>query len=258
MSRKWPLRWAARLSLLGAILTLSLASYLAYVLVRDTPVLSGAGQSQPIASPSTAPPSPTPSLTPAPEPTPTPTPGPPKIGVVAGHWQNDSGAICEDGLQEVEINLDVARRVVALLRRAGYDAEVLAEFAPQLNGYQAAAFVAIHSDSCLNIPEATGFKVARVTNSAVPYEEDYLVACLWSEYGRATGLAPHAGSITPDMRQYHAFRRIAPETPGAIIELGFMHHDRTLLTKHADKAAAGVTSGIRCFVEQALPPPETN
>jgi len=63
-------------------------------------------------------------------PTPTPTPGPPKIGVVAGHWQNDSGAICEDGLQEVEINLDVARRVVALLRRAGYDAEVLAEFAP--------------------------------------------------------------------------------------------------------------------------------
>jgi N-acetylmuramoyl-L-alanine amidase len=190
---------------------------------------------------------------PTPVPTPTPTPGPPKVGIVAGHWKYDSGAICDDGLQEVQINLDVARRVARLLRQDGYDAEVLAEFAPELNGYKAAAFVAIHSDSCLNIPEATGFKVARVTNSAVPRQEDALVACLWSEYGRATGLPPHPGSITRDMRQYHAFRQIAPNTPGAIIELGFMYNDRDLLTKQPNIAALGVANGIRCFLEQTHP-----
>jgi len=257
-ARKWPLRWAARISLFGAMLVLSLAIYLALVAVRRPPVSSGAVQRQPSPSATFPPPTYTATRTPTPSPTITPTPGPPRVGLVAGHWKNDSGAICDDGLQEVQINLDVARRTAKLLKEAGYDVDVLAEFAPELNGYKAAAFVAIHSDSCLNLPEATGFKVAHVTNSAVPLEEDKLVSCLWSEYGKATGLAPHPGSITRDMRQYHAFRRIALKTPGAIIELGFMYNDREILTKHADVVARGVAAGIRCFLEKPAPLPNQN
>lgn len=174
-----------------------------------------------------------------------------RVGIVAGHWQYDSGAVCPDGLMEVEINVDVARRVAALLIEAGYDVEVLAEFSPKLEGYQADALVSIHTDSC-NIPEASGFKVASVLQSAVPEEEDRLVECLQREYARSTGLYYHKDSITYDMQEYHAFYEIAPQTPGAIIEIGFMDADRELLTARPDLAAEGIARGVICFLERQL------
>ena len=172
---------------------------------------------------------------------------PHKVGVVVGHWQSDAGAVCPDGLTEVDINLDIAQRVVSMLNRAGYDAEILAEFSPQLNGYRAGALVSIHADSC-NVPEATGFKVARVSSSMVPQLEDRLVACLSERYGQATGLPFHENSITFDMTEYHAFFEIAADTPAAIIEIGFMAADRALLTRRPDLIARGIYEGIECFL----------
>jgi N-acetylmuramoyl-L-alanine amidase len=183
-----------------------------------------------------------------PSPPPSPTPGPLKVGVVAGHWKSDAGAVCSDGLQEVTINLDIASRVVAVLQYEGYEAELLPEFSDQLEGYMADAFVSIHADSC-NIPEASGFKVARVAASAIPEQEDRLVACLIREYGESTGLPVHEHSITYDMTVYHAFSEIHPETPAAIIELGFMGADREMLTENAFEVARGVVRGIVCFLE---------
>ena len=173
---------------------------------------------------------------------------PPKVGIVAGHYGFDSGAICPDGLQEVEINLAIAEKVVSLLKRKGYQVELLGEFDEAILGYQADVFVSLHSDSC-DIPGASGFKVARVTNSAVPEEEDRLVECLWNEYEKWTGLARHEDSITLHMRQYHAFRKIDPDTPGAIIEMGFMLDDRNILLYEREKVARGIASGVICFLE---------
>jgi N-acetylmuramoyl-L-alanine amidase len=172
----------------------------------------------------------------------------PKVGIVAGHYGFDSGAVCPDGLQEVEITFAVAEKVVALLRRRGYQVELLGEFDDAIFGYQADAFVSLHADSC-DVPGVSGFKVARVTNSAVPEAEDRLVECLWEEYEKWTGLTRHEDSITPDMRQYHAFRKIAPETPGAIIEMGFMLEDRNMLLYGQEKVARGIASGVICFLE---------
>jgi N-acetylmuramoyl-L-alanine amidase len=173
---------------------------------------------------------------------------PPRVGIVAGHYGFDSGAICPDGLQEVEITIAIAEKVVNLLRRKGYQVELLGEFDEAILGYQADALVSLHADSC-DIPGASGFKVARVTNSAVPEEEDRLVECLWDEYEKWTGLARHEDSITPDMRQYHAFRKIALDTPGAIIEMGFMLDDRNILLYEQEKVARGIASGVICFLE---------
>ena len=180
--------------------------------------------------------------------TPSPTVRPFKVGIVAGHWQSDVGAMCDDGLTEVSINLDVGSRVVAILQYQGYEAELLPEYAEELNGYVADAFVSIHADAC-NVPSATGFKVAHVAASAIPGIEDRLVACLIKEYGRTTGLPFHKNSITYDMTAYHAFGEIDPQTPGAIIELGFMGADRELLTENSYKVAQGVARGIICFLE---------
>ncbi len=198
---------------------------------------------------------PVPTLTPWPTLTPfrprsSPVPKGKRIGILAGHYgpQNDPGAVCPDGLREADINLAVAERVVAELCNQGYDVDLLEEFDAALEEYRADAFVSIHSDSC-DIPDATGFKVARSQDSAIPEIEDRLVACLYREYEAATGLVRHETSITPAMHGYHAFRQIALETPGAIIELGFMLADRKVLTKDPDRPAQGIVNALVCFLE---------
>lgn len=175
----------------------------------------------------------------------------PLVGIIAGHWQNDSGAVCPDGLQEVEINLAIARKVADLLRKQGYRAEVLPEYSPKLNGYRAAALISIHCDSCLE--DLSGFKIARMTHSSKPELEDQLVNALYASYAEATGLKPHLNTITDAMREYHALRRIAPETPGAIIECGFMGGDRYLLTEEQDRVAVGIVNGLVTFLREQAP-----
>lgn len=176
-----------------------------------------------------------------------------RIGLVAGHWRHDSGAVCPDGLEEVQINLDVAQRTAVLLRRAGYTVDLLAEFDPKLEGYTADAFLSIHTDSCAY--DLSGFKVARLPDSAVGEQADRLVQALYREYGAVTGLRPHYDTITYDMREYHAFREISPQTPGAIIEIGFMGGDRELLTRRPDLAARGIARGMIAFLEETPAPP---
>lgn len=194
-------------------------------------------------------------LFPTPSPRPTPLPGTPEvlpIGIVAGHWGNDTGAICDGWLREVDVNLAVAQRVVAALNAAGYPTDLLEEFDPRLEGYRARALVSIHADACL-YPEASGFKVARVEESAIPHVEDQLVACLVSRYGARTGLSFHEGSVTPDMTQYHAFYEIDPYTPGAVIEIGFLLADRDILLNQQDLIAQGIVDGILCFLRGETP-----
>lgn len=204
-------------------------------------------------------PSPTTAPTATPAATPTAAAHVPRIGIVAGHWWLDEGGqqsldvggVCDEGtanqLTELEVNLEVAQRVVFELERAGYQADLLQEWDERLNGYQADVLLSIHADACL-YPEASGFKVARVSDSHVPEVEDRLVACLIDRYGARTGLALHEGSITPDMTRYHTFYEIHPFTPGAIIETGFMLTDRPLLTQRPDLVAQGIIDGILCFL----------
>jgi N-acetylmuramoyl-L-alanine amidase len=176
-----------------------------------------------------------------------------RIGIVAGHWGSDTGAVCPDGLSEVELNLDVAQRVAHSLQALGYHVDLLEEFDPRLEGYRADALISIHADSCANYPDATppasGFKVASVEDSLVPEAEARLVACLAQCYAARTGMFFHANSITYDMIYYHSFYEIDGQTPGAIIETGFMRNDRPMLTQRADVVAQGIVDGIVCFIE---------
>jgi N-acetylmuramoyl-L-alanine amidase len=176
----------------------------------------------------------------------------PRVGIVAGHWGYDTGAICADGLTEQQINLDIARRVKLLLEAQHFRVELLQEFDPRLAGYAADALVSIHADSCDYINDiATGFKVARSVASYVPDTEDRLVGCLIDRYAEATGLGFHENSITPDMTSYHTFDEIAPDTPAAIIETGFLYLDRNVLIGQPDRAASGIAGGIVCFIAEA-------
>ena len=182
----------------------------------------------------------------------TPTARPiPRIGIVAGHSGNDSGAVCPEalgGIRELDINLNIATRVRENLINLGYDVDLLAEFDSRLNGYQAIALVSIHADSCDYIEGATGFKVAAAMSTLYPEQATRLTNCIQTRYAQATGLPLHPGSVTLDMTEYHAFGEIDRFTPAAIIEVGFMNLDRQILTQEPDLLAQGITSGILCYI----------
>jgi N-acetylmuramoyl-L-alanine amidase len=196
-------------------------------------------------------PDPSPTAVPAPTTTVPDTPDTPNglhIGIVAGHAGYDPGAVCPDGLTEAEVNMVIAREVVAQLIHSGYQVDLLEEFDDRLPGYRADALVSIHADSC-EVPGASGFKVARITDSAIPEAEDRLVDCLYREYEATTGLPRHPNSITDNMTNYHAFREIDFYTPGAIIETGFLLDDRNLLVHRPELVAEGIAAGLMCFLE---------
>ncbi|CAG0962346.1 hypothetical protein ANAEL_00703 [Anaerolineales bacterium] len=186
-----------------------------------------------------------------------------RIGIVAGHNGNDSGAVCtnEDGevdLTEAEVNLEIAELVKKNLEAQNFQVDLLNEFDTRLNGYRAVALVSIHNDSCEYInDEATGFKVASSLDTRDINRAQRLTACLVDRYQNTTRLTFHAGSITGDMREYHAFSEIDPNTITAIIETGFLNLDRDILTKQTELVASGVTQGILCFVnnESVIPTP---
>jgi N-acetylmuramoyl-L-alanine amidase len=189
-----------------------------------------------------------------------------RIGIVAGHSGNDSGAVCLDGngtatLTEADVNLKIAAMVQEQLTQEGYQVDLLREYDTRLNGYRALAIVSIHNDSCDYVnDEASGFKVAAALNTNDLNRANRLTACLVDRYQNVTAMSFHAGSITADMREYHSFREIDPSTVAAIIETGFLNLDREILTKRTDLIARGVVEGILCFAnnENIEPTPISN
>lgn len=166
------------------------------------------------------------------------------IGLIAGHKDSDSGAVCQDGLTEAEINLAIVQRVAQQLTTRGLSVEILGEFDPRLIGYSATAVISIHADSCEFINDLlTGYKISgsNVTDSTQLYD------CVNNAYADSTQLTFNANTITHDMTNYHAFREIAPGTPALIVETGFMALDRELLT-NTTLPAEGIINGILCYI----------
>ncbi|MFO7322188.1 MAG: N-acetylmuramoyl-L-alanine amidase [Chloroflexota bacterium] len=182
-----------------------------------------------------------------------------RIGIVSGHRgpENDPGAVCPDGLTEAEINFNVAQLVVRNLRGRGYTVDLLDEFDPRLDGYQAAALVSIHANTCQTWPNGevvSGYLIAAAAARITARGNDQvLVDCIDRHYAAATGLQKREG-VTVDMTDYHTFREIDPFTPAAIIELGFMLADRQIMTEQPDLLARGITDGILCFMEPGIAP----
>ncbi|HZU07730.1 MAG TPA: N-acetylmuramoyl-L-alanine amidase [Chloroflexota bacterium] len=192
-------------------------------------------------------------------------PWPKRVGLQVGHWWSGEvpaemerlraagGGATGGGYTEVEVNLDLATRTAALLRAHGVEVDLLPGTVPI--DYRADAFVAIHADGDAR-GVLRGYKVARSPLSHIPEIDDALVEWLYAEYGRATGLPRDDEHITRRMLFYYAFNNrryyhaIAPGTPAAIIEAGFLTSaaDRTVLIGAPDRAAQGLANGILGFL----------
>lgn len=176
-----------------------------------------------------------------------------EIAIISGHAGNDSGAVCTDAsgqatVTEAAIVATIVERLTGQLQRAGAHVLVLDEFDSRLMGLRANLLVSLHADSCI---EASGYKFVTSAYSAVdPQTLTTLGACFDQLYAETTGLAPHPNTITHNMTDYHAFRRLDPQTPALILEVGFLGGDQTLLLQEPDRVARGITNSIRCFFEK--------
>lgn len=186
---------------------------------------------------------------------------PPVVALQAGHWKANeqpeefarlrtSTGASAGGVREVDLNVDIAHRVAEYLRVWGNDAFVLPATVPP--AYKADAFVAIHSDGHTN-KSARGYKVATYRRSWVA--SNMLVQELTDEYGKQTGL-PLDWRITDNMTNYYAFNTglyeytIAEDTPGAILEMGFLSNDsdRKFMIENRDLVARATALGIARFL----------
>ncbi len=180
-----------------------------------------------------------------------------RIGIVSGHWGNDSGAVCPNGTTEADVNLKIATLTQQKLTALGFETDLLEEFDTRLKGYQATALVSIHNDSCDYVnDQATGFKVAAAMSTRDANLASRLASCLRDRYQRMTGLPMH-NSVTNDMTLYHAFDEISSDTTAAIIETGFLNLDYQILTEKPDEISTGIVNGILCYInnENIAPAP---
>jgi N-acetylmuramoyl-L-alanine amidase len=175
-----------------------------------------------------------------------------RIGLISGHWGNDSGTVCANGVTEQEVNLKIASMVQQqLAAKKLYQVDLLQETDLRLNGYQGILLISIHNDSCVISNElTTGFKIASSNYGNNPERAERLANCLHDRYQKETNLPYHPGSITPDMTDYHAFREIDPTTTAVIIETGFLSNpiDYALMTEQTNLVANGIVNGILCYL----------
>ena len=179
-----------------------------------------------------------------------------RIGIISGHSgpENDPGSDCKENgvttLRESDLNMAVASRVREALLARGYNVDLLEEWDARLNGYQADALVAVHSNDCSDYGElVSGYLIAQAeARPAVDSPDALLVDCIAAHYSAMTPLQRRY-NLTIDMTDYHAFRQISITTPGAIIEIGFMLGDREFISGQPDIIAQAIVDGILCFLD---------
>jgi hypothetical protein len=211
-------------------------------------------------------------------PTKPPTPVIPEVAIVAGHWEaeaedgvpsvRDPGAVCPDGLREVDITKSVADKIVTMMQGRGFHTVLMEEFDPRYEEepkFKPRVYLSIHADSCLTGADyayATGYKIAHAEPSNNEQEDSRLVTCLTDSYDQVATLYNkpfNVNTITRNMTEYHGFRKIDSTTPAAIIELGFLGWDREFLVDHQDEMARALAIGLNEFLKgsSCLPPTAT-
>jgi len=124
-------------------------------------------------------------------------------------------------------------------------------------GYEADAFLAIHADG--GEPAEHGFKVSAPWRAS---EASRLLRdALERAYGDLSGLPVDRYGVTYNMRGYYSFswfrfdHAVAPSTPCAIIETGFLTSaaDREVIVDDPLKAARAITIGVLSYLGKRAP-----
>jgi N-acetylmuramoyl-L-alanine amidase len=164
------------------------------------------------------------------------------------------------GVHESQVTLRIAELAAERLRVHGIEVDVLPTTVPP--AYRADLFLSIHADANNN-STANGFSVA-ASRRDLTGRGDAFVEILAQSYREATGLRHHT-NVTRRMVSYYAFnsRRythsIDPNTPGVIIETGFLTSpvDRLVILDAPERSAEGIVMAVLRFLEIPLETPTT-
>lgn len=195
-----------------------------------------------------------------------------KIVVDAGHGGTDSGAIGVNGLQEKEVNLDIAERVRTELLRRGYEVAMtrdtdqyvsLADRVAFANGQAADLFVSIHANS---------YSRATAQGTMVLYYDDAYPQASYPASDTMKALSPVSRSFAQQMldsflaRSGTANDGIVPsavyvvrmgQMPSILVETAFLSNaaEAGLLADPNMRStmALGIADGIEAFRPPIFP-----
>ncbi len=202
-------------------------------------------------------------------------PGLQRIMIDPGHGGSDSGALNQAyGLKEKTLNLDVAKRLGALLVRAGYEVRYTREsdvFVPLsqrpriANHARADLFISIHFNAATNA-RAAGFETFALTPQyqasskfAKPTSRDNTRykgndQDPWNTllgYHLQRGLIDGVGGPDRGLKRARFLVLKHLQCPGVLIEMGFVSHLQTAQklrrADHRQKLAQCLFDGIRAY-----------
>lgn len=186
-----------------------------------------------------------------------------RVGLQVGHMNNQhpptelrwisrntgsSGA----GTTEPAVAYGIAMQTKLLLEKRGVAVDIIPAVVNP--GYQADAFISIHTDGSEK-PEISGYKAA-----ASAYDRsgqaNFLNAVVEQEYERATSMRKDE-KITENMTHYYSFasgrvsHSVSPYTPAILLETGFLTNseDQKIIVDHPEKSAQGLANGIIRYLE---------
>lgn len=190
-------------------------------------------------------------------------PGPARVGIQVGHWQNQdapeeqinlrkNNGASSSGVNEVDINLDIALKLKALLEEKSIVVDLLPTTIPP--AYWADVFIAIHADGNLD-SSVNGYKFAGPWRDYSGKSTE-LISLIEPLYKELTKLNKDP-NISRNMRGYYAFswwrykHAIHPKTVAIIAETGFVSspQDRSVLTKSSHLPAKTLAEGIIQFLQ---------
>ena len=197
-----------------------------------------------------------------------------RVVVDAGHGGHDTGAVGRTGLQEKEVNLDIAQRVYRMLQGMGakvvmtraddnpvrpwargnreeHRRELLAR-CEIANEMKADLFVSVHANARASNPMEH-----RGTETYYRKPDSTAFACtMQQELVKAVGL-PDGGVIEHPKPIIVLYRT---EMPSVLVEVGYLSHpedEAELATSELrERAAQGIVNGIRRYVEEGGMLPE--
>jgi N-acetylmuramoyl-L-alanine amidase len=192
------------------------------------------------------------------------------VGIQVGHWRIEEhpdemaqlrkfSGVYYRGYDEWELNIVIAKAVQARLEAAGVTVDLLPANVPM--GYTADAFLSIHVDGVTGATAATrrGWKVTMPFRASAASQG--LAAAIGAAYAATTGLPADTEEASNNLRAYYAFasyrywHSIAPTTPAAIIECGFMTHpaDRRLIFDQPALLGEGIARGVLDYLAASYP-----
>lgn len=185
------------------------------------------------------------------------------VGIQAGHWRaaqhpaelsklRSSTGASAFGIDEVDVNLEVAKHIQQQLRPYGIQVDILPATVPP--NYQADLFLALHADGIEDAPYRRGYKSAYSEKRNNPRDSS-LKRHIDRAYLSATWLPFDANNIQDNMRDYYAFNRryvhsLHLNTPALVVEMGYLtNRDDNTFLRDSKRPAAALTQGILSYLQ---------